>query len=357
MKSKKNNIISISVILFLLLVVIVCGVKVFKSNNNVLNGAKRINLDGAHKSPKTVFKEVNQKILNEISKGNLVWRQGWKMGVVVKGRTYGIRNHESQRPYQGGNAFYIEMQNLLNGTDYVEFLTRKQILKRGWKLKPNATPFVVSAFIKSTQEQEFINEVTGETETLYRLMRGVVMYNVYPVQHIIGFEPIKFRIKENTKEDDIIFEAQEIIDNMPKCPQIKHGGDQPAYFPTRDFIQMPFKTAFKNLDNYYSVLFHELSHSTGHSKRLGRGNDTRLRDGSLKDKKEYAFEELIAELSASYLSTISELKYYNPKQSAAYLASWSKRLETEIKADPAFLQKAVYKAVKATTYILGNNFK
>ncbi|MBX3165574.1 MAG: DUF1738 domain-containing protein, partial [Bacteroidetes bacterium] len=299
-------------------------------------------------SPKTAFRNVNEAILTEIKKGNLIWRKGWRMGVVVKGKVYGVRNHETQRPYSGANAFFIEMFNNVHKTEFVEFLTKKQIEKHGWKLKKEAKPFPLMAFVKNTVAEKYTDK-DGEEKEFNKTIKGVVYYTVFPVQYIDGFVPIEH--KEETDSDYIEVEAQQIIDGMPKAPEIKHGGDRAFYIPSNDFVQMPFKKAFNAPNEYYATLFHELSHSTGHKTRLGRN----MLGG--KGSKDYAFEELIAELSASYLCTISALPYYNVSNTAAYLKSWAQALEKEINADPHFLQRAVFKATKAATYILGKTLE
>ena len=38
----------------------------------------------------------------------------------------------------------------------------------------------------------------------------------------------------------------------------------------RDFVMMPDAKAFYSPEEYYSTLFHELAHSTGHKSRLNR---------------------------------------------------------------------------------------
>ena len=69
------------------------------------------------------------------------------------------------------------------------------------------------------------------------------------------------------------------IDNFVKATQveIKHtDGKGCFYSPSKDFINMELKSNFKDTKesdatvHYYSTLFHELTHATGHEKRLNR---------------------------------------------------------------------------------------
>ncbi|MBC7412365.1 MAG: DUF1738 domain-containing protein [Bacteroidia bacterium] len=306
--------------------------------------------------PQTAFKNITEQILAEIKKGNLVWRQGWRSGVIIKGKTYGAQNYETQRPYTGGNAFFINMQNLLNGTNYNFFLTHKQIRERGASLKKGAKAFPVSVFIKNITVKEI--KVKGETKQVNEEEVGVIWYYVYPIDMVEGLKEIKRKThKPDTFNEIIVSDAETIIKNMPSAPPIKHGGDKAFYTPTMDYVQMPHKKAFKVQQEYYSVLFHELMHSTGHTKRLDRGNDTRRRDGSVEDKKAYAFEELIAELGSAFLCGVCEIEYYTVNNSAAYLKGWASRLTKEIEADPNFLKRAVFKAVRGANYIIGTTLE
>jgi antirestriction protein ArdC len=62
---------------------------------------------------------------------------------------------------------------------------------------------------------------------------------------------------------------------------------------------MPKLNTFIDADSYYKVLFHELAHSTGHKDRLNR--KTLLEVNHWGDNT-YAKEELVAEISAMYLT-------------------------------------------------------
>lgn len=300
--------------------------------------------------PQTAFKNITEQLLAEIKKGNLVWRKGWRSGVVVKGKTYGAQNYETQRPYTGGNAFFINMQNLLNGTDYRFFLTHKQIKERGASLKQGAKPFPVSVFIKNAITKtvnrggEKIDVTTEET--------GVIWYYVYPIDLVDGLKEIKRKThKPDTFNEIIVSDAETIVSNMPKAPQIKHGGDKAFYTPSLDYVQMPHKKAFSVQQEYYSVLFHELIHSTGSKKRLNRDMSGKFGD------KSYASEELIAEIGAAFLCGVCEIDYYTINNSAAYLKGWSKTVAKEIEEDSNFLKRTVFKAVRAANFIIGKTLE
>ena len=113
-----------------------------------------------------------------------------------------------------------------------------------------------------------------------------------------------------------------------------------------DQIQMPVQEAFQSPEAYYSTLFHEMGHSTGHSSRLNRGLDSNLAPFGSED---YSKEELVAEFCSAFLSAESGINQDGIAQSAAYIASWRKRLAD----DPKLVIGAASKAQRAANWILG----
>jgi len=112
------------------------------------------------------------------------------------------------------------------------------------------------------------------------------------------------------------------------------------YDQTNDKIQVPFTEQFKNSENYYSTLFHEVIHWTGHTSRLNR-------PFGKKKSPEYAFEELVAELGSAFLC--AEMGIPAPlKSSAAYIKSWLAALQN----DRNYLLKAISQAERAVLYLV-----
>jgi antirestriction protein ArdC len=88
------------------------------------------------------------------------------------------------------------------------------------------------------------------------------------------------------------------------------------YSPSNDFVSMPERQYFVSTSKYYSVLFHEIIHWTGHTDRLNR--DLK---GS-QDQESYSFEELIAEMGAM-LNCLQFGILEEFINSVRYLKSWS----------------------------------
>jgi len=109
-----------------------------------------------------------------------------------------------------------------------------------------------------------------------------------------------------------------------------------------------FPCLFNSSEEYYSTLFHELTHSTGHASRVGRDGIEHVESfGS----DSYSREELIAEMGAAMLCGVTGIAPATLQNSAAYLKSWIERL----KSDSRLLVSAASAAQKASDYILGHS--
>ena len=109
---------------------------------------------------------------------------------------------------------------------------------------------------------------------------------------------------------------------------------------------MPSVNSFPIVEEYYSTIFHELIHSTGHANRVGReGIEHVERFGS----ESYSKEELIAEMGAAMICGLTGIAPITIPNSAAYLQNWIKVL----KGDSKLLVQAASQAQKACDYIRG----
>jgi len=113
---------------------------------------------------------------------------------------------------------------------------------------------------------------------------------------------------------------------------------------------MPDRERFDSPESYYSTLFHELTHSTGHESRLNRkGISTVAGYGS----QTYSKEELVAEMGASFLFGHAGIEADTIDNSASYIAGWLKRLRD----DRRLVVHAAAQAQKAADYIRGVKFE
>jgi antirestriction protein ArdC len=188
------------------------------------------------------------------------------------------------------------------------------------------------------------DETTGE-KTKIPLLRYYSAFNIAQVDGV----PVP-TIAPTVRERTPIQAAETIVAKMPKRPEIRHGLSKAFYSPSADFVGMPAIDQFKTAEEYHSTLFHELSHSTGHGTRLNRkGVNGAEGNWSSFGSNPYAKEELVAEMGAAFLCGEVGIVERTIDNSAAYVASWLKRL----KDDAKLVICASAQAQRAADWILG----
>ncbi|MDA2931531.1 zincin-like metallopeptidase domain-containing protein [Acidobacteria bacterium AH-259-O06] len=109
---------------------------------------------------------------------------------------------------------------------------------------------------------------------------------------------------------------------------------------------MPPAEVFTGDAEYYSTIFHELTHSTGHKSRLNRLDTDNLAPFGSRD---YSQEELVAEMGAAFLCGHCRIENRTIDNSAAYIQGWLRRLRN----DKGLVIFAAAQAQKAADFILG----
>lgn len=122
-------------------------------------------------------------------------------------------------------------------------------------------------------------------------------------------------------------------------------GDEAFYSPSADRLVLPLREQFRDMAEYYSTAFHELTHSTGHRSRLDR-----LSRKAFFGNEEYSREELVAEIGAVALLNHCGIETAGSfKNSAAYIQSWLRALRN----DKKMIVSASGAAAKAFELITG----
>lgn len=281
-------------------------------------------------------------------------------------------NYDSKKPYRGVNRLLLQERIGFAGAfRNPYFLTFKQIKKHKGTLKKGAKGYEVIYYsiryvvpadknsgrkaYSSTNAQkvlDFLHKYNLPESEVTRIPM-IRYYNVYNGADI---ENMDFKLDElqiGRAVPDSATEnraAQLIVENYPNPPAIKNEGNQAYYNPASDYIKLPKQEQFDTVNDYYRTLFHELTHSTGHNKRLNRGIHLML------EKDDYAKEELVAEFGAVFLSAWAGIMWYNNKNHAAYLKGWNSAIK-EAQNDNKFLMRAASLAQQATDYILNLNAK
>src|SRR5215469_7605989 len=275
----------------------------------------------------TVPEIVTESVIKQLEKGVAPWRKPWS--------TSSPRNLISKKPYRGLNVFLLATQGY--GSPY--WLTFNQAKQLGAHVRKGEKSTLVSFWKFNEYAKE--NAETGETES-----KTSVLLRYYRVFNIEQCEGLKALYGDDRKPINPIGECESIANQMPHPPRFQQHS-QAFYRPSADVVGMPSRGCFESPEAYYSTLFHELTHSTGHKSRLKRfeENSTDHQFGS----ESYSKEELVAEMGAAMLSGIAGISHVTLSNSASYLQTWISRL----KSDSRLIISAASHAQKAADYILG----
>lgn len=295
--------------------------------------------------PRNPYDVVNRIIINQLDKGVVPWEMPWTMD---KGKSVAPQNYGSKRDYRGINFWNLICEMDMRNHEVPYFLTSKQVADKGGKIAKGSKPYYVTYYGKFNVTETEIDKETGDAETLEKAIRFLKLYAVYNIEDT----DLQFDKPDNkpAKEVERIASAEAILEGMPKKPKIKFGGNQAFYSPSQDLVQMPKAENFKQIDRYYSTFFHELVHSTKDDKRCG--TDHFRKNSKAFGDKQYSWEELVAELGASYLCSEAGILHKTVGQSAAYIKGWAKSLQQYIKEDKTYFFKAANYAQKAADFIL-----
>jgi len=273
-----------------------------------------------------------QRILDLLEQGGLPpWRKPWK-GCAMP------QNMTSRREYNGLNRWMLLMAPY--GSPF--YITIKQINALGGKIIKGEKPWPV--FFWQRIEKELKD---GSTRN-YLFCRG---YKVWNVEQCEGLPEDKIPdLEAELHEHDTIAECEAIVQGYEGAPEIIPDIGRCYYAPLTDKVGMVPIEHFDTAEHYYSALFHEFAHSTGHGSRLDREGLTKLvGEGS----HEYSQEELVAEFCSAMLCAQAGIDQEVIENQAAYIAGWHKRL----RGDPEALVFASRDANKAFNHIVGKTYE
>lgn len=274
-----------------------------------------------------VYEIVTDKIIKQLESGVAPWRKPWRTELPI--------NLISQKAYRGLNVFLLGTQGY--GSKY--WLTYNQAAKLGGNVKRGEKSSVVTFW--NIGQEKTIRKSDGTEKTSKPIL--LRYYNVFNLEQTEGIAD-KLGLSSATSHVADIEACERIVAEMPNAP-IREQSDRAWYRPSTDSVGMPAKSSFLGSEEYYSTLFHELTHSTGHKSRVGRDGIEQLNTfGS----ESYSREELIAEMGAAMLCGVTGISPAVIENSAAYLQCWINRL----KGDSKLLLSAASQAQKASDYIL-----
>jgi antirestriction protein ArdC len=229
----------------------------------------------------SVYQIVTEQIIKQLESGVAPWRKPWT--------TAQPRNLITQRDYRGLNTLLLASK----GYASPYWLTFNQTSKLGGRIKQGEH----SSLVTFWKIGEYDRPEPEDGESPDRKGKSILLryYRVFNLEQTDGIAE-KLQLGPQ-KRIPCIDECERIVAGMPSLPRFEQ--DYRAWYrPSTDSVGMPARSTFESAESFYSTLFHELTHSTGHASRVGREGIEKLNTfGS----ESYSKEELVAEMGAAML--------------------------------------------------------
>ena len=280
------------------------------------------------------YDKITEVLIESLSEGKIPWQKPWAAVPPM--------NAFTKKAYRGINQIVLGLSKFADP----RWATFKQITEHGGKVKKGSksSTVVFWAFLKSKPDP---NKKPGEVSSAERSVPFLKYFSVFNVEQTEGLDlpPVT---ELGLKIHSPIEACEEIVAGYENGPKINRSVDGAYYQPSHDFVGMPGIETFATPESYYSVLFHELGHSTGHATRLNR-KEVANREGGF-GSCEYSKEELVAEFTAYFLCNVAGIENKSLEtNTTAYLQSWISALSGDVKLAVA----AAGRAQKAADWIQG----
>ena len=293
-----------------------------------------------------VYEIVTSKIIDSLEKGIIPWKSPYAFN--------GHQNFASGYKYGSINSLLLSMDAQLFGYEYPFWATINQINNLGGKVKKGSTASIITMYVtdykKPKKVVEAESDITEEEEIIeddievkdkkkfpafiYRRIFNISCVEGIDVEKIISK---KATVKKYTGNNALLSyienEGISFRDNQPT--------DCSYYAPAKDEIVMSY---IKTQEQYDQVLAHEITHSTGHPKRLNRFNIE-----FEESHESRSFEELVAEIGSAFLLNALNLPMAI-ENSVSYIDSWLDFLQFDQKKST--IVRAASQAQKACEYVL-----
>lgn len=299
-----------------------------------------------------VYEIITGRILEQLEKGVIPWRKPWIASKNASENTFfPCYPLGKNKPYDFLNQMLLDFKP-------GHYATFNQITKLGGKVKKGEKSQIIAGWIYNKEERKDSDGVVITDEdgnTLYKESFALRYYNVFCIEtQTTGIDIEVVDVPDDEPTVDPCEMAELIVNGYVERSGLKLIRDKASnrafYSPSIDEVVVPHIAQFKEQAEYYSTLFHELTHSTMATSRCNRAEDRKGKNVSF-GSEEYSKEELVAELGAGALVNICGLETESSFQnSASYIEGWSKKL----KEQPKMIVYASAQAQKAVDYILGN---
>jgi len=291
----------------------------------------------------SIYQTVTDRVISSLKAGLIPWEKPWKTPRYTGGPF--PRNFYTGKPYRGINVLLL-WSSEYNSPFWLTF-KQAQALKGSVRKGEHGTQIVFYKQLRDRAEKN--DETTGEEDD--RAPFVLCHYTVFNVEQCDGLtlpEVLQPAIAPEIDEDEV---CESIVTGWESRPALHL--DSPTeyrayYRPSTDSVHMPERSRFVDAPHYYSTLFHELIHSTGHASRLNRTFGDRFGDEL------YSKEELVAEMGAAFLCAIAGIaNEHTDRNTTAYIQSWISKL----KEDNRLIVHAAANAQRAVDMILGSTFE
>ena len=274
--------------------------------------------DRNRQTPTDIYERVTSQIIAAIEAGAGEYRMPWHHdGSAITTPV----NVASCKAYRGVNILSLWAAAHAAGYPAGIWGTYRQWQALGAQVRKGERGHLVVFWKASDRDGEpdaRDSEDDNDQPTRRLFARG---YTVFNCAQVDGYTP---------PEMPVLSEAERIERAERFCSalgiDIRHGGSQAYYIPSRDRVQMPEFACFRDAVAYYAVLLHECGHASGARHRLDR--DLSGRFGSAA----YAMEECTVELLSAMICADLNLSVEPRPDHARYIASWLEVLHSDKRA-------------------------
>lgn len=294
--------------------------------------------DGGGAQPRRdLYAEVTAAIVAQLEAGRVPWVQPWGAGAATAVAM--PRNALTARPYSGINVLILWGAVIEQGWPTQSWLTFKQAIEAGGRVRKgeHGTGVVYAdRFVPQGEQQRAARD--GDAAKAVPFLKRFTVFNVAQCEGLragLASDPAPLA------EREIVPVAEQVI--AASGVSFRIGGAQAYYAPAQDVVQVPPQPAFFEQIDYYRTALHELTHATGHPSRLARQILNPF--GS----KDYAREELVAELGSAFLC--AALGIQPTVRHADYLGAWL----AVLKEDSRAIFRAASQASKAADWLLARH--
>lgn len=281
------------------------------------------------------MQEITNKVISLMEEHGTDWSKPWREAARAVGNPISAK----KRPYTGINFLNLGFITAMSGYKSPVFATFKQWKSLGATVTKGSKGYTVLFYTTI----KIKDKVTGQ-EKIIPYPKTYVVFNADQVSDWDGSW-----LETDNDDDELVGEqewndvetADQFITQLPAVIQYK-AQDRAFYSPAQDIVVLPERHQFKDASGFYGTALHELIHWTGHKSRQDRLSNF----GKFGDK-DYAFEELVAELGSAMLSNKLKVDSEPRADHAKYLNSWIKCL----KSDPKAITKAAALSQKACTFL------